>query len=171
MDLRQIRPPERITTEHDLTNFDSSEPALDDWLRRRALRNEVNGASRTYVVCVGSRVVGYYALSTGAIAHTHAPGPVKRNMPDPIPVIVLGRLAVDRIFHGKGAGVSLLHDALIRTLSVAETAGVRAILVHCLSENARRFYAKHGFVESPMDTMTGLITISAAMRMLGQTSE
>jgi len=97
-----IGPPERLTAGHDISAFDSGEPALDQWLRRRALNNEASGASRTYVVCGGRRVVGYYALSAGAMAHTLAPGRIKRNMPDPIPVVVLGRLAADKGSHGKG---------------------------------------------------------------------
>jgi GNAT superfamily N-acetyltransferase len=92
-------------------------------------------------------------------------------MPDPIPVILLGRLAVDRRFHGMGIGTSLLRDALLRTLHVAETAGVRAILAHCISENARRFYVKYGFEESPMEPMTVMITTAEAARILGETLE
>lgn len=167
MSRSQITPPERLNPAHDVTAFDSSEPALDDWLRRRALHNEARGASRTYVVCAEGRVVGYYAISTGAVAHIHAPGRVKRNMPDPVPVIVLGRLAVDRGFHGKGIGANLLRDAVMRTLQVAETAGVRAIPVHCISDSARRFYLKYGFVESAVDPMTVMITTAEAARMFG----
>ncbi len=166
MDLLQISPPERLSTAHDLTAFESSEPALDDWLRRRALQNEARGGSRTYVVCAESRVVGYYAISTGAVAHIHATGRVKRNMPDPVPVIVLGRLAVDRGFHGRGIGTSLPRDAVLRTLQVAETAGVRAIPVHCISDRARQFYLKYGFVESPVDPMTVMVTTAEAAKML-----
>ena len=112
VDATRIGPPEKLSAEHNLSMFDSGEPVLDDWLRRRALNNEVSGASRTYVVCVGRKVVGYYALSAGAIAHTHAPGRIKRNMPGPIiPVVVLGRLAVDNAAQGKGVGTGLLRDA------------------------------------------------------------
>jgi len=166
MDRSQISPPERLSQEHDLTAFDSTEPVLDDWLRRRALRNEVNGASRTYVVCVGRRVIAYYAICTGAVVHAYAPGRVKRNMPDPVPVIVLGRLAVDRCFQGSGIGTNLLRDALLRTLQVAEAAGVRALLVHCISNDARRFYVKYGFIESPLDPMTVMMTTMEAAKML-----
>ena len=112
-------------------------------------------------------MVGYYALSAGAIAHTHTPGRIKRNMPDPIPVVVLGRLAVDKAFHGKGVGMGLLRDAVLRTLQAAEIAGIRAILVHAISESAKRFYEKYGFVASPVDPMTGMITISEAAKIIG----
>ena len=166
MNAIRIDPPERFSTRHDVSKFESGEPSLDDWLRRRALNNEASGASRTYVVCAGRRVLGYYALSAGAIAHTFAPGRIKRNMPDPIPVMVLGRLAVDKEFHGKSIGTGLLRDAVIRTLQAAEIAGVRAILVHAISEAAKRFYEKYGFVASPLDPMTVMITIAEAARIL-----
>lgn len=166
MSAIRIGAPERLSTRHDLSEFESGEPALDDWLRRRALPNEARGASRTYVVSARRRVVGYYALSAGAIAHTYAPGRIKRNMPGPIPVMVLGRLAVDRAFHGNGVGTGLLRDAVVRTLQAAEIAGVRAILVHAISEAAKRFYEKYGFVASPVDPMTVMITIAEAARIL-----
>lgn len=166
MDAARIAPPEKLSPAHDVSEFDSGEPAFDDWLRRRALHNEASGASRTYVVCAGRKVVGYYALSTGAIAHTHAPERIRRNMPDPIPVIVLGRLAVDKSFHGKGVGSGLLRDAVLRTLQAAEIAGVRAMLVHPISEATKRFYERYGFIESPIDPMTVMITIAEAAKIV-----
>lgn len=166
MGASQISPPEKLRAEHDSSEFDSGEPALDDWLRRRALNNEVTGASRTYVVCIGRRVVGYYALSAGAIAHPEAPGRIKRNMPDPIPVLILGRLAVDKTWHGKGLGTGLLRDAILRTLQASEIAGIRAILVHAISESAKHFYEKYGFIESPVDPMTVMITTAEAAKLI-----
>jgi GNAT superfamily N-acetyltransferase len=117
---------------------------------------------------MGRQVVGYYALSTGAVAHTQVPGRFKRNMPDPIPVIVLGRLAVDRSAHGKGVGTGLLRDAVLRTLQAAEIAGVRAILVHAISEAAKRFYEKYGFIASPVDPMTVIIAVTDARKIIGR---
>jgi predicted N-acetyltransferase YhbS len=166
-DAGRINQPEKLSAEHEVSEFDSGEPVLDDWLRRRALNNEASRSSRTYVVCAGRRVIGYYALSAGAIAHTHAPGRVKRNMPDPIPVVVLGRLAVDNGSHGKGVGTGLLRDAVLRTLQAAEIAGVRAILVHTISPAAKRFYEKYGFFASPVDPMTVMITTSEAIKIIG----
>jgi len=160
--------PEKLLAEHDLANFDSGEPALDDWLRRRALANEERGSSRTYVVCVGKRVVGYYSLAVGAAAHVDAPGRVKRNMPDPVPVMVLGRLAVDKDFQGRGIGSGLLRDAVLRTMQAAEIAGIRAILVHALSDAAKHFYQRHGFIASPIDPMTVMITVAEAVKTLGE---
>ena len=160
--------PDKLVAGHDLADFDSGEPALDDWLRRRALANEESGSSRTYVVCVGKRVVGYYSLTVGSVAHVDATGRVKRNMPDPIPVMVLGRLAVDQDFQGRGIGSGLLRDAVLRTVQAAEIAGIRAILVHALSDAAKHFYQRHGFMASPINPMTVMITVAEAVKTLGE---
>ena len=162
----EISAPEHLTPDHDLAAFDSGVPALDDWLRRRALANEEAGGSRTYVVCAGGRVVGYYALATGGVAEAAAPGRVRRNMPDPVPVMVLGRLAVDRAYRGRGLGAGLLRDATLRTLQAAGFGGIRAILVHAISEEAKRFYERQGFVASPVDPMTLMITVADAEKAL-----
>jgi GNAT superfamily N-acetyltransferase len=164
-------PPEKLTPDHDLSQFQCGEPSLDDWLRRRALRNEESGASRTYVLCVGKRVVGYYALAVGAVAHIDAPARVRRNMPDPVPVMVIGRLAVDQTIQGQAIGAALLRDAVLRTLQAGEIAGIRAILVHAISERAKRFYEKWGFVSWPMDPMTLMITIAEARKSVIEKSE
>jgi GNAT superfamily N-acetyltransferase len=166
--LGPITRPEKLSVGHDLSAFDSGEPALDDWLRRRAEQNELSGASRTYVVCDGTRVVGYYTLAAGAVAHVDAPGRIRRNMADPVPVVVLGRLAVDRTFHGRGLGAGLLKDAVLRIVQAAEIAGIRAILMHAISEPAKRFYETHGLVASPIDPLTVMITVTEAVRMMGR---
>jgi len=157
-----LRAPEKLRADHDLLKFECGEPTLDDWLRRRALSNEESGASRTYLVCVGEQVVGYYALAVGAVTHAEAPGRVRRNMPDPVPVMIIGRLAVPKDFQGRKIGPALLRDAVLRTLQAAEIAGVRAILVHAISERARQFYEDCGFTPSPMDPMTLMITVAEA---------
>jgi GNAT superfamily N-acetyltransferase len=163
----EISVPEHLNAEHDVPGFDCGVPALDDWLKRRALANEVSGASRTYVVCTGGRqVVGYYALATGAVALHAATSRARRNMPDPIPVMVLGRLAIDSACQGRGLGRGLLRDAVLRTLQAAEVVGIRAILVHAMSEDARCFYERCGFAVSPLDPMTLLITTADAKRIL-----
>jgi GNAT superfamily N-acetyltransferase len=167
--LDAIRPPEKLSITHNLSDFDSGEPVLDDWLRRRALHNEASGASRTYVVCTGKTVVGYYTLAVGAVAHAEAPGRVRRNMPDPLPVIVLGRLAVDKSFQRRGIGKGLLRDAVLRTVQAAEIAGIRAILVHAISEPAKRFYEGCGFMASPIDPLTVVLTVAEAGKILKQT--
>src|SRR2546425_5444577 len=137
-----VTAPEKLTAEHDVSAFKSGEPTLDDWLKRRALANEESGASRTYVVCSNNRVVGYYALANGTVAHNEVTGRVRRNVPQPIPVMVIGRLAIDEAHQGRGLGAALLRDAILRTLQAAEIAGIRAILVHAISEDAKKFYER-----------------------------
>jgi len=161
---KPLSAPEKLRADHNLSEFQCGEPFLDDWLRRRALQNEESGASRTYVVCAGERVLGYYALAVGAVAHAQAPGRVKRNMPDPVPVMIVGRLAVHSDFQGRRIGPALLRDAVLRTLQAAEIAGIRAILVHAVSERARLFYEDCGFISSPMDPMTLMITVAEAVK-------
>tara|TARA_R110002124_G_C8799937_1_gene502332 strand:+ start:442 stop:933 length:492 start_codon:yes stop_codon:yes gene_type:complete len=156
-----LRPPQPLAPKHRVELFDSGAPALDDWLRRRALKNERNGASRTYVVCEGDRVAGYYCLATGAVTHVAAPGPLRRNMPEPIPVMLLGRLAVDRGWQGQGVGRGLLKDALLRTLRAARIAGIRALLVHAIDAEAAAFYRHHGFSPSPMDASVVMLGLKA----------
>jgi len=160
-------PPAPISTEHRLADFDCGEPSLDEWLRRRALKNQASGASRCFVICEGADVVGYCSLSAGAIDHSASPKALRRNMPDPLPILLLGRLAVDRRHHNRGLGRALLRDAMIRAAGVAN-AGVVAILVHALSDAARQFYLSSGFVESPVQKMTLLMTLQTAREVLAE---
>lgn len=160
--MGEITPPEPITTAHNVESFACGVPVLDEWLKRRALKNESSGASRTFVVCSNDQVIGYYALATGSVGHRDTPGKVRRNMPDPIPVIVLGRLAIDERWQHAGLGRSLLRDAILRTLSVSQQAGVKTLLVHTLSEDAKQFYLRNGFLVSPLDPMTLIISLQDA---------
>jgi len=162
--------PAPITEAHDLSRFDSGERSLDDWLRRRALKNEASGGSRTYVVCSGTRkrVVAYYCLAAGAVALAGTPGRARRNTPDPIPVMVIGCLAVDRSVQGQGLGKALLQDAILRTLQATEIVGIRAILVHAISEDARQFYVRCGFHSSPIDRLTLVITVAEAQTVISE---
>jgi GNAT superfamily N-acetyltransferase len=158
--------PEPLASDQILDSFESGVAPLDEWLKRRARRNEVEGASRTFVVCAERSVVGYYSLATGSVLHAIATGRVRRNMPDPVPVVLLGRLAVDRSWQGKGLGADLLRDAVLRVLGAAETIGMRAILVHAISSEAKAFYEKHGFHASPVEPMTLMIMLEEATKML-----
>lgn len=166
MNQDEFSAPVKLAQGHDFSAFNSGEMVLDEWLRRRAAQNEAAGASRTYVVCAGKRVAGYYSLAVGAAAHDMGPGRIKRNMPDPVPVMILGRLAVDEAFQGRGLRTGLLKDAVTRTMQAAEIAGIRALLVHAISSDAKRFYQTFGFVDSPIDPMTGMITLGEAQKIL-----
>jgi GNAT superfamily N-acetyltransferase len=162
-----VAAPVPLAAHHDVAGFDSGVPPLDDWLKRRARANEVAGASRTYVICAEVRVIGYYSLAAGSLLHEIATGKVRRNMPDPIPTALLGRLAVDRTWQHKGLGRALLRDAVMRVLGAAETIGVRAVLVHAISSEARAFYESCGLTPSPLDPMTLMVTMDEARRALG----
>jgi GNAT superfamily N-acetyltransferase len=155
-----LRQPEPLTAAHDTASFDSGALSLDDWLRRRALQNQGSGASRTFVACDEDRIVGYYALAASAIAPDAATGRFRRNMPDPIPVAVLGRLAIGKAYQGKGLGRALFRDAGLRVLAAAESIGIRGMLVHAISEEAKAFYVALGLVESPLESMTLMVTVA-----------
>ncbi len=164
---QSIQVPQPIKEDHQWEDFNSGNPELDDWLKKRALKNENSGASRTYVVTVEQKIIAYYCLANGAVINRTAPGRVRRNMPDPIPVMVIGRLAVDINWQGQGIGCGLVRDAVLRTLQAASIAGIRAILVHAISEPAKQFYSKCGFRSSPVDPMTLMVTIADAKDALG----
>lgn len=166
--MGNLSPPVPISDEHILANFDCGELSLNEWLQKRALKNQTSGASRCFVLCNNNKVIGYYSLSAGAINHNAAPKPLRRNMPDPLPVLLLGRLAIDKNYHNKGLGSALLRDAMLRAVSVASDTGVFAILVHALSEQARRFYLSRGFVESPLQTMTLMMTLATIRLVLAE---
>lgn len=161
-------PPERISTSHILAEFDCGEPSLNEWLVRRALRNKAAGASRTYIVHVDSRVVGYYSLATGAVDRDEVPKSLQRNMPTPVPVMVLGRLAVDRRHQGQRLGQALLRDAILRTLKASEIAGIKAILVHAISDEARHFYLRQSFTESPVAPMTLCLALETVRQAIAE---
>lgn len=150
--------PTPISVGYDLASFASGEASLDLWLRERALANERHGAARTLVIVEGDRVRGYFALAAGSVSATESQGRFRRNMPDPVPVVILGRFALDRSLHGRGWGAALFYDAATRVLAVAETVGVRGMLVHAISASARDFYLRMGMRVSPLSPMTLLAT-------------
>lgn len=145
-----VSAPVPLQPEHELNAFSCGVPELDEWLRDRARRNERQDVSRTFVACRGTRVVGYYALAAGAVARVEAPKPLTRNSPDPIPAILLGRLAVDQREQGSGLGAFLLRDALIRCIRAAEAIGARAVMVDAISDEAIAFYRRYEFIPSPL---------------------
>mgnify|MGYP001549230703 CR=1 FL=1 len=158
--------PRPIHDDDDASTFDSGEPSLDDYLRNRALHNHERGASRCFVTCRADRIVGYYALASASIEHREVAGKIRRNMPDPVPVILLSRLAVDRKEQGSGLGKNLLRDAIARSVAAAEIVGVRALLVHALHDEARTFYRHFDFEPSPTDPLHLLLLIKDARAVL-----
>ena len=156
-----LRAPEPLSPDHHVHGFVCGESVLDDWLKRRALSNQTSGASRTFVVTTDAReVMGYYALAAGAVAHHDATRVIRQNMPDPIPVMVLARLAVDTRAQGMKLGAGLLQDAVRRCIQVSHNTGVRAILVHALNDGACQFYAHYGFKASPAHPMTLMLRLT-----------
>ena len=145
--------PERLKSTHDLSQFACGKETLDDWLRNRAAKAD-GPSARTYVVACGQLVVGYYSLANGGTGHASLNAKLRRNMPDPVPMMVLGRLAVDRRYHGKGLGGGLLKDAMLRTVQANEIAGFRALMVHAIDDDALAFYLSYGFKEYPLGTRT-----------------
>lgn len=158
--MGKITAPASISAKHNLADFNCGVPSLNEWLKRQALRNEGAGASRTFVVCKDLQVIGFYALAAGSVHRQETPGKIKRRMPEPLPVMILGRLAVDVHWQNKGIGRGLLKDAVSRTIQAAQYAGMRALLVHALSEDARLFYLRHGFQESPLNQYTLMLPLT-----------
>jgi GNAT superfamily N-acetyltransferase len=145
----QLSAPVPLTPGHDVSSFDCGRPALDEWLRHRALPNE-SRFSRTYVVCDGATVAAYFCISAGAVERSAVPAKLRRNAPETIPISIIGRLAVNRSYAGHGLGADLLADALNRIALASKTIGIRAVLVQAKDEEAKRFYLRCAeFIEFP----------------------
>lgn len=158
-----LQSPALLTQDHQVHAFDCGEAVLDEWLKRRALANNISGASRTFVVADDHHeVMGYYALAAGAVTYQESNRAIRQNMPDPIPVMVLARLAVDIRAQGMKLGAALLRDALQRCIQVSQNAGVRALLVHALNDKARQFYEHYGFKAAPTHPMTLMLSIRSS---------
>ncbi|GMR16624.1 MAG: GNAT family N-acetyltransferase [Gammaproteobacteria bacterium] len=162
--MARINQPGSLNNKQNFASFDCGNGTLNEWLKKRAFKYEASGASRTFVVTnEANSIIGFYCLSAGAIEHESSPNKVRRNMPDPIPVMILRRLAVDAQYQHQSIGKSLLKDAILRTINVSQQTGIRALLVHALSEEAKQFYTTNGFYESPTNDMTLMITIKDAI--------
>jgi GNAT superfamily N-acetyltransferase len=153
MSDRSWRRPEPLNLEHILSDFSCGQPELDDWLRKRAIANQVTGGTKTHVVVEDGRVIGFYALAAGAVAHSSVRGRTRRNMPDPVPVVILARMAVDEKHRGSGLGSALLQSAIETTLAAAQTIGIACLLVHAMDDDARSFYLYFDFEPSPTDPL------------------
>jgi GNAT superfamily N-acetyltransferase len=148
-----LTPPAPISPAHDVAQFDCGKIPLNDWLRKYALKNE-GRASRCFVTCSSRVVVGFYCLAAGSVEPLDVPGALKRNMPSIIPVLVLGRMAVDKQYQGHGIGGALLKDALRRAATVSTDIGAAAVLVHAIDREAVPFYVQYGFQAFPEGTLT-----------------
>lgn len=156
-----MRAPEPLSNAHILSEFNSTRASLNAWLIDRAVANEEQGASRTFVICEGEshEVIGYYCLTQGAIGHDVVSAKFKRNMPNPLPVTVLGRLAVDQNHAGQGLGIALLKDAILRSRLAAQLAASRGVFVQALDEEAATFYLKFGFTRSPSQPLFLMLSL------------
>ncbi|WP_406948051.1 GNAT family N-acetyltransferase [Proteus mirabilis] len=163
----KLTAPEPLKSGHLLEGFSSGEEALDLWLKNRAMSNQKSGASRTFVTTSDNQVMGYYALSTGVISTNQAVGRFRRNMPTDIPVILLGRLAVDARAKGLGIDRGLVKDACYRVIQASGLVGIRGVVVHALTDDAKRFYEHIGFLPSPLDPMILMITLSDLQLAMG----
>ena len=152
----QFLAPVPLSSQHQTEQFSCGVESLDAWLKRRALKNQVQGASRTYVVCQGDRVMAYYAIASGVVTCNEATGRLR----DPIPVVVLGRLGVDSTVHGQGLGRALVRDAAMRILQASDVIGIRGMTVQALSDDAKVFYEHMGFEASPIDPKLLMITLA-----------
>ena len=167
MQRPSLTAPTPLTAEHELAGFDCTEPALNQWLIHRALKNE-SRFSRTYVVCDGLRVVAYYCISAGAVERMAAPSKVRRNAPDTIPVSIIGRLAVSRDYAGRGLGADMLADALRRIAIASQSIGMGAVLVHAKNDAAKQFYLQCAeFIEYPEDSRTLFLPIATVIAAFG----
>lgn len=158
-----MKSPERISEKHDLENFDCGDSALNDWLKRKSLKNESTNDSRTYVICDDQNVIGYYSIATGSIDHAQAPSSLKRNAPNPISVMILGRLAIDTKWQNRGLGMALLRDAILKTIAISEIACVKALVVHAISSEAKQFYKSNDFIDSPAE-LTLMLPVKDILR-------
>lgn len=149
--MSTFRSPRALSPADNRANFDCGGLSLNEWLTTRAVKNEATGASRTFVsIDTGSNeVAGYYCLSASSLLPEVAPGGVRRNMPNPIPVILIGRLAVDERHKGQGLGASLLQHALLKGIEASRIVGARAFIVDALNDTAESFYRKFGFASMP----------------------
>jgi len=168
--LLNLIPPTPITTDKWLEHFDCGETTLNDWLKNHALKYHVEGTSHSFVLYAGTEAVGYYTLSSGKISQEVAPNIIQNNLPNPLPVFILSRVAVDKRLQKRGLGRDLLYDAIIRVVNASVHVGVCALLVHTTSDQVKQFYLSLGFVESPLQAMTLVMTIETVRSILAESN-
>jgi GNAT superfamily N-acetyltransferase len=163
--LAALGPPVPFQSTHDVTRFDCGKVPLNDWIRDTALRSE-GRTSRCYVVAQRNVVVGFYCIAAGAVQHQGAPRKLRQNSPDPIPVVIIGRLAVDKTLQGRGIGRGMLKDSLLRITKASELVGARAVIVHAVDQESVPFYARYGFRSFPSMNQTLFLTIEETIKAL-----
>lgn len=160
---------EKLARGHDVDNLDCGQDDLNRFLHRFAFPNQQANASQTYLGLAGEQVIGFYTLVVGEVLYSDAPERLAKGLArHPIPVMVLARMAVDQTWQGKGVGGGLLKDAMLRTLSAADIAGIRAFIVHAKDDRARAFYERFGFSPSPSDPLHLYLLIKDLRRAAGQ---
>ncbi|CAL94642.1 GNAT family N-acetyltransferase [Azoarcus olearius] len=160
-----LRGPEPLGAQHRLEGFDCGKPALNEWLLRHARQAQGSGSAKTFIVTDDDRVAGYFSLTVGQVDTLEVPERIRKGMGQyPVPVVILARLAVSTQDQGRGIGFGMLQDAIRRTLVIAEQAGIRAMLTHPLGEEATRFYARFGFISSPLREQQLLLLLKDARR-------
>lgn len=165
--MQDLSAPCPISSVHQLEHFDCGIPSLNDWLKKKAIKNQASGNSRCFVTCDRDQVMGYYTLSAGAIGRESLPKSLQRNTPTAIPVALLGRLAIHHTLHNKGIGSALLRDAMFRILNISGQMGIYVILIHALTEQAKQFYLSRGFIQSPIQNMTLMMTVDTLRECIG----
>lgn len=164
-----IKKPEPLNKDHNLTDFNSNYPELDEWLKKYAFQAKMSGSANTFIVADDSVVVGFYSLTVGQVDVIEASERVKKGMGKyPIPVVVLARLAVHHAYQGKGIGKGMLKDAILKTFHIAEQGGVRALLVHAIDEKANSFYKRFGFESSPVRENQLLLLLKDAKKIISK---
>lgn len=154
--------PQLLRPDHQVDLFDCGSSPLSSWLATKAARNQAEGGSRTWVVASGARAVGFYASSAAAVLASEVSKRAARNQPEPLPALLLGRLAIDLDHQGKGLGKALLQHFILKSLEVAQITGVRLLLAHAKDDDAARFYARYGFEPSPVDQLTMMLLVKDA---------
>ena len=164
--------PQPLGTSHRLEEFDCGKPALTEWLLHHARQAQGSGSARTFVVCEQDRVVAYYSLTVGQIDTLEAPERIRRGMGQyPIPLVILARLAVDMDYQKRGLGFSLLQDAIMRTVSISDQAGIRALLTHPIDAEADAFYRRFGFKSTPTHDRQLILLLKDARRLMQARSQ
>jgi GNAT superfamily N-acetyltransferase len=163
-----ISGPELLTAAHDLAEFSCGKPSLDRWLKTRALSNQEKRFTAVLVVHEANRVIGYYGLAPTAIVPSILPRSIRTGQPpDPVPCLLLGQLATDQDWIGKGIGTGLLKHALQRCVTAADLIGGRALIVNAVDVEAAAFWKRHGFIPSkddPLILFRSIADIAASLR-------